>query len=351
MSKIKTGLLVFILLGTALPSQAQWMRKERSKGRLISYNSIGIQAGAMMYFGDLNPLAQYISTDITSTRPSLGLTFNHRFNSRLTGRIGFNWGRLFADDFKAANPEDERHRFRYVRNQHFRNDIYELNAMFEFDLFPTLARNRYYKSLNRIPFTPYLVAGIAGFYHNPQAKTPANWSGPEGAAQWVALQPLSTEGQGLTRGSDGTSYEKAYSRLQIAIPLGAGVRFKLSNRTHLAFEVIYRYLFTDYIDDTGGNYADPRDLSSDLSRAMANRTLEPVAAFKGETRLPVDQVISNVLINDSFGNPTVSGFGNDGDKRGEGNEDIYLFAGFHLTYIIGRDDDVWCTNGRSRRKR
>ncbi len=355
MSNLKTGLLILMLLAACCQLKAQ-TAYQVSRGVPVVYQTVGIQAGIMNYFGDLNPLAQYVTTDISATRFGLGLTYNRRFSSRGTLRLGAMWGRLKGSDFEAADETDERHRYRYGRNAHFRNDVIEVSAVLELDLIPSLGRNKYYAPANRIPFSPYLLVGILGFYHNPQAKTPLNWAGPEGAGQWVNLRPLRTEGQGLTReaptnyvlaGEQGSSYGKQYSNFQFAIPFGVGVRFRVTPRTHLAFETVFRYTFTDYIDDVGGDYANPLDLESNLARVMANRTLEVNDALGGGARNL--EAVPNPVVLDDAGRPTLSGYGRDGDKRGEsGNNDVYMFTGFHLTYIFGRDADVICTETKRR---
>lgn len=329
MKKLITGLFVCIVFISMLDNiQAQPMF--RQKGKDIGYLSVGASVGVMNYFGDLNPLAQYVTTDISATRPSLGISVVRKISPRTMIRGMFSYGRLTANDFKAADPADERHRYRYIRNAHFRNDIFELSLCATFDLMPS--RFIYYKRVN---FTPYVVVGIAGFYHNPMAKSSEEFGG-----KWEKLRPLSTEGQGLVRsegssvGEAGSSYGKKYSLFQPAIPLGVGVRFKLNDRTDLSFEVAYRWTFTDFLDDVSGNYANPDDLPSDLARSMADRTLELTSARTGGSR-----EADLATLRTTFGleaNSPFAGFGNDGDKRGQSNNtDIYIVSAFHLTRIVG----------------
>jgi hypothetical protein len=325
MNKLLKGVCIaFLLLFSAEQGIAQSFWHQKPKIKDIGYYAFDGGIGIMNYFGDLNPLTQYVSTDITATRPGFSIGIMRKMSSRLHVRAGLSWGRLTASDFKAADSQHPRHRYRYMRNAHFRNDIYELSVMGYYDL--RKSEFVYYKRANA---TPYLVLGIAGFYHNPIAKTPEEFGN-----RWTALRPLRTEGQGLKRASDGTSYGKLYSNFQVAIPVGAGLKFKLNDRWDLWFDVSYRILFTDYIDDVSGNYANPNDLTSDLSRAMANRTVELTDAKTGKDR---DERILEVngVIADQRGNPTINGFGNDGDKRGEvNNVDIYIVTNIHLSYIL-----------------
>ena len=188
------------------------------------------------------------------------------------------YGRISSSDFGTADPQDEEAGYRYVRNLQFRNNIKDLSIVGVFDLFP----NPYSLSL-RMRWTPYLFAGVSVFHHNPQGLVPqqavlrpgdlANPFVPEQAGEWVGLKDLQTEGP-----------ENTYSNFQISIPFGAGVRFRINERFDVEGEVSYRYLFTDYLDDVSGNYADKGLLQNDLARVMSDRSLEPVDAVSGDPR-------------------------------------------------------------------
>ncbi len=344
MKKILLLVSFISFLGIAEGLQAQstpWQFRLRAKD--VGYTTIGAHIGFFNYFGDLNPWASFVSTDLRRTRPSVGIYIARKFTPRIQGRIGLSYGRLTANDFQAADPNDERHRFRYIRNNHFRNDLFELSVVMTYDFFANL-----FVFHKRVKFTPYALIGVAGFFHDPRAKVPLDYSGPGGTpGEWVRLRPLRTEGQGLTRQSAnspnfGVAYDKPYSLIQPAIPVGLGVRFRLSDRIDMSVEAAYRFTFTDYLDDVSGNYADPRDLLNQvgpLSLALSNRTLEPFDAESGSSR-EADLVRfvteANPIIPDASGNLTIAGYGNDGDKRGEsGNTDIYILTAVHFTYILG----------------
>ncbi|MCS6821021.1 MAG: DUF6089 family protein [Microscillaceae bacterium] len=314
-----------ITLSLLLPSLALLLSMHlQAQRRDIGYYAVGVQLNAINYFGDLNPLTQYVSTDISATRPNIGLHLIRKLSPRVHVQANLNWGRITASDFKAADINHERHRFRHIRNAHFRNDIIELAGTINVDFFPS--GGQYYR---RKKWTPYAEIGIGMIHHNPKARTPQAFGG-----DWVNLQPLGTEGQGRP------GYARRYSLFTPVVPLGAGIRWKLDDRWDLSFEAVFRYTFTDYLDDVSGNYADPDDLGDPLVIAMANRTLEPTGGVRFGTR-DVDRITQtiNPLVNiiGSQGNvyETVSGFGAKGDKRGDpGQRDIYLVTGFHLTYIV-----------------
>jgi hypothetical protein len=249
------------------------------------------------------------STDIRFTRPSIHVYAMHRFHPRVSVRGTFGWSRIRGDDFRSQSTGDDAARFRYIRNLHFRNDIVELTGSGVIDLFEN--RGTF---LRRPQLVPYAYAGLGIIYHNPRAKTPQNFG--EKGGEWVSLQPLETEGI-------------SYSRVQFVIPGGVGVRYRLTDRFDFAFEVGFRYSFTDYLDDVSGDFPDPSSLQSDLARAMSNRTGEDAAARNlGGVLSPlgydIDPATGNVR-------QYVKG-----EKRGnDGDRDWYVVTGFHLYYILG----------------
>ena len=156
---------------------------------------------------------------------------------------------------------------------------------------------------------------------------------------WVRLQPLNTEGQGLP------GYAKPYSLISVAFPIGLGVRYKLNNSWDLGFEMGFRYTLTDYLDDAGGNYADPTDLTSQspLSASMANRTLEKFAANR---RINRTNGVASYLTSQGLYDPTsgldpftvitsVPGFSDKTDQRGNPKyNDSYMLTTVKLIYHI-----------------
>lgn len=284
--------------------------------------------GSAHYFGDLAPTDNIASTNISYTRPSILAGIARRFNSRMQLEGEFNYLRIIASDFRNADPEHPQHKYRYLRNANFRNDIFELSVRLAVDLFPS--RGYFYR---RPTWRPYGFVGVGAFYHNPKGMTPDG--------QWVALQPLRTEGQGLTPNynPDLRYPDKPYSLIQFVVPFGVGIRRKLTDNLDLAFEITYHYMFTDYLDDVSGNYADPRDLLDQvgpLAVIMANRTTETVDPITGRTR-NFQSVADGIggITTDELGNPTVVGFGRGGDQRGNSNElDKIVTIGFKLSYIF-----------------
>ncbi|MDE5742855.1 MAG: hypothetical protein K2H62_00715, partial [Bacteroidales bacterium] len=131
-----------------------------------------------------------------------------------------------------------------------------------------------------------------GYYFNDQTDR----------TEWVALQPLHTEGQGLNDGP------KNYSLTQFAIPFGIGFRYSISPRVAIGVEWTMRLTFSDYIDDVGGVYYDQNRLFTEYG---------PLSAY--------------------FGDPAEDKHAA-GAQRGDKNTfDWYSFAGVTVSIKLGRE--------------
>jgi hypothetical protein len=325
-----TFLLIILSLATLLePAMAQSRRPRYKRNIPIWYRSrfyttVGGGIGSANYFGDITPAPSFASTDIKFTRSSLTGFVTHKFTPRITGRAALAWHRLKGDDFVSANPSKDQAIGRYIRNLHFRNDVIELSGVAMFDFIEN--NSPFFK---RPTWSPYGFIGLGVIYSNPMARTPV-----EEGAKWVSLRPLHTEG-------------RSYSPVQVVIPAGVGVRYKLSQRIDLGFEVGYRFTFTDYLDDVSGKYVDPSKLggAGSLAARMANRTLEPTAADAGKSR---EQGLRNIAVSnygctscdqasyDPFNSAaSVLGKPKEGTIRGAGKgNDWYLVTNFHISYIL-----------------
>ncbi|MGY2133794.1 DUF6089 family protein [Hymenobacter sp. HD11105] len=279
--------LLVLALATNEASAQQFNKRKQ-------YNSVGVSLNAMNYFGDVVPKASIPSFRFAATRPNVGLTFTRRFAPRISGRAGLSYGRITGDDIKAANPNDNDAKFRYNRNFAFRNDIVELSAIGVFDLVEN--RNTY---VRRPDFVPYVFAGVAAFYHNPKGLVRDNATPGLNPGDYVELQPLNTEGQ-----------TSGYSKTQISIPFGGGVRYKINKDFDIGLEIGWRKTFTDYLDDVSGNFADPANLRTPEARYFGR---DITRSRTGE----------------------FAGFDNPGNMRGKSNEDDwYIVTGITLNYIL-----------------
>jgi hypothetical protein len=187
-------------------------------------NELGFFFGGSYYTGELNPAGHFNSM----TRPALGLVYRHNFNMRLAVAGSALFGSVQGIDARATSAEQQK------RNLSFRSRMYELAGRVEFNFIEYQIGN------DKHQFTPFMFLGAAVFNFNPRASIGGNW---------VALQPLKTEGQ-----------TKGYMRTQFSIPFGAGFRANLAKRIGLVAEWGLRKTFTDYIDDVSTVYADPATL-------------------------------------------------------------------------------------------
>jgi hypothetical protein len=217
--------------------------------------------------------------------------------------------------------------YRHQRNLSFRNRIKELSVVASFDLFQNSATY-----ISRANWTPYGFVGVAAFLHNPQALAPEtdlNGNPLPEAGQWVDLQPLGTEGQNATlQAGDANLGSKPYKKLQIAIPMGVGARFRLNEILDFSFEIGFRYLFTDYFDDVSKSYVDLGVFGNDeLARAMSYRSSEVVTPT------------FNYTARDGNNYSVVPGYGHEfpGNIRGNSDDrDIFMVTTLKITYILGK---------------
>jgi len=308
---------------------ASYRGRKHGFGKEKAYTAVGFSINALNYYGDLAPKPSAFSTDISFTKPALAISLAHRFGPRYTLIGSFMYGTLKGSDAKSADEGDTKNGvFRYDRNLSFRNRIKELSVVAQFDLFPNSATY-----ISRVNWTPYIFAGVAVFMHNPQAQAPAtDLQGnplPE-AGKWVDLQPLGTEGQYADLQPGDANYGiKPYKKIQPAIPLGLGARFRINEVMDLCAEIGFRYTFTDYLDDVSKNYVDLGVFKDNqLAKAMSYRSSE--VKTPGYTYTGRDGGTYNV----------VPGYGSefpDNVRGNKNNRDMYMVTTIRMTYILGKN--------------
>ena len=260
----------------------------------------GFFGGGSYYIGDLN------KSHFSQQEFSLGFVYKkNSINKRTSFRMNFMYHQLKAVDFKSGNA------FQINRNLDFRNLILELGPVFEINFFEFIPGQSNAEILGY--GTPYFFCGLNYIRSNPQArKYQGNFDNFTG--DWVDLQPLGTEGQE-------TSFnpQKKYSRNQIVIPFGLGVKLNISHHVSLSFEYGIRKTFTDYIDDVSGLYPD-LDLLEDESGSLAVAFSENIKEVYDDSGNLVPQINYSGLQR-----------GNSDDK------DWYMVSGFMLTYQLFSD--------------
>jgi Domain of unknown function (DUF6089) len=312
----------------------------RRRSNFEKHSDISFGIGTSNYYGDVAPFNRPIQSTLQNIRWNASFNYTRHFSPHLSGSVGFTWARIAADDnkFEGVLGLDQL----YMRNVHFRNDVKELAVTGIYNFIPESRSFR-----NREKIIPYVFAGIAIFHHNPEAKIPTDYAGSEASpGEWVSLQPLSTEGQGLNGYPD-----QPYNLINVSIPFGVGVRYKLNRAWDLGFEVGVRYTFSDYLDDVGGYYADPTDLLqiSTLSAAMGHRENEKFAALSGKDReafirnyyatqgtkgSPANPAFLNATLFPLNTLPTFDGAFGEGRNSSSKLNDMYLLTSFRIIYHI-----------------
>lgn len=271
-------LIIHILLYTLifLPKQSNAQRWE-----------IGGLIGSTNYLGDIDK-----EPVLTQSRPGINLWGRCNLTRHFAYRFGLGFGQIGGhDSINTANQ---------LRGLGFKTNIWELSNIIEFHYNPfglTHMRKSHVglshpKNKNS---SFYVFTGISLFSFNPKSYQDG---------KWTALQPLGTEGQNL-EGRKG-----AYSKVSVAIPIGAGIKFKMSNNWIIGVEIGYRTTFTDYLDDVSGNYPD----------------LNKVAQKNGSVAVGFsDPSVRNSSVGE--------GLSSAGDMRGDPqHRDWYIFSGVTISY-------------------
>ena len=239
----------------------------------------GIAGGLANYNGDLLEKL-YVGKQ---TNGFIGVTLQYEIYDQLILRGAFNFARVNGSD--RYNAKSVLH----LRNLRFESAISEFSVVAELYLF----------NLNQKRISPYGFAGLALFHFNPYTYDTTN--------NKIFLHPLSTEGQGIYPN------KKPYSLVQPAIPFGGGIKFAVTDNLRIGFELGFRKIFTDYLDDVSTSYADFNDLLA------AKGPVAPEIAYRG------DEIAG--------GNPV---YPNKGIQRGSPEQkDIYYFTGLNISYRLG----------------
>lgn len=222
------------------------------------YWELGGQIGGSLYAGDLTPSNPLYT--LNEIKTVLGGQIKYNFN-RFSIGVEFCSTRLSGTDANSdkANIKE--------RNFSFESSLRELAIMAEFNLL------KFDPIYSKRVFTPYAKFGVAGFYFNPTTF----YNG-----QWVELQPLGTEGQGTSLFPE----VPKYSRYALAIPVGGGLKIRMTEGLVLFIDATLRYTFTDYIDDVSTKYADYNVLlkeNGNLAAELAYRQDE----FLGTDTYPI----------------------------------------------------------------
>lgn len=267
------------------------------------YSEAGITVGPSNFLGDLGgnlgkgtPFLK--DNNIELTKVNFGAHYSYYPKDWLGVRFAVNFGKLQGDD-NVINGKGGLEEARKGRKLSFRSNYQE--AILVAEIYPTVFLEEDPSDSYR-RLRPYGVIGVGVFHFNPQAQDPQT-------GQWVSLQPLRTEGQGMPNYPD----RKPYKLIQMNVPMGIGLKYFASDNVSLGLEVVHRKTFTDYIDDVSTTYVNPQDFYN---------------YFAGN---PGQAALASRLADKSNNNPNYA----PGTKRGTpNNNDSYYTVGFKLGFRL-----------------
>jgi hypothetical protein len=253
--KMKIAALTLFILFT-VSSKAQILVGNME---YVQKGEFGITVGAAHYFGDLNT-----RVGLNRPKPALGLFFRKAFGNYVGVRLSAHYLQVGYSDIYSKND------YQKTRNLSFNSNIWEVALQGDFNFFKFIPANPEYS------FTPYITLGVGAFTYDPYAYT-------NGDKEF--LRALGTEGQ-----LAGYKGRKPYNTLAICIPIGAGIKYNLSEKINFSFEIAHRFTTTDYLDDVSTTYA-PVGIFLPGSKAalLQDRSVEidplnPLNASPGGTR-------------------------------------------------------------------
>lgn len=212
---ILAGLLsiVFFFSAKAQPEDGYFLTGE-----------FGISAGGAHYFGDLNNRAKF-----DRPKPTVGIFFRKQFGNYISARISGHFAQLGYSDKYSKNE------YQRLRNLSFNTNVYEVALQGDFNFFKFIPADPAHS------FTPYVTLGVGVFSFDPYAY----YDGRK-----IFLRPLGTEGQTV-----GYKGRKPYGTTALCVPFGGGLKYNLTERVNISFEIAHRLTFTDYLDDVSTTYA------------------------------------------------------------------------------------------------
>lgn len=298
---MKKNLIVtlFLLMLLTTVTEAQ---RIRARWKAYRYEwSFGL--GASNFLGELGGANQigtngFKDLELSKTRPAVTAGFRYKLSPYFALHSHVTYGAVAGDDKLTTEPS------RSNRNLNFKSDIFEVNVNFEASLITqkegSIYRLRGVKRSSSYEGSLYAFAGLGVFHFNPKGQ----YNG-----QWYALQPLGTEGQGISPA------RSKYKRTQLCIPIGIGGRYFFTRRWGVGFEFGLRKTFTDYIDDVSKTYYDNNAI------VQANG---PIAGY-----------LADPSISAQGSDPSKKNWTAPGQQRGDASRnDTYMFAIVSIHYKL-----------------
>lgn len=285
--------------------------KQRNNARYAKkeFWELTVGAGITNFLGDVGGSSQ-IGTNFArdlnmqATHAVFQVGIKRFYIPRLAQKINLSYGWVRGDDKWSSEPA------RNNRNLNFRSPVFEFSTQFEVFLVKQAKRTSRYKlaglkGKKSNPMELYLFGGVGGFWFDPKGQVGKT-------SQWVALQPLCTEGQGYFPTRD------KYQRISVCFPMGIGFTFRIADQFKIGLELGLRKTLTDYMDDVSTSYVQGAPgVSGNVFKLTPS----------------VNPTLSNIMADKNLGR--IPGQTNAGQQRGDPRDrDSYMFLMITGHYII-----------------
>ncbi|WP_165864835.1 type IX secretion system protein PorG [Rufibacter latericius] len=198
-----------------LPAHAQ-----QQTGQPRTTSELGIGIGGVVYKGDIAPRYR-----LRSNRPALNLFYKKDISNALAWKAGLLIGRIKAEDEDLTDNPSFLARelpLSMYRQATVITSFLELSAGIDYNFMD------YYDFRRDVRWTPYFTVGVAGLVFNNKT---------------TAIEPSRIYPENADK-------EQAYrTAFALAVPVGVGAKYALSEHWNLGFEAGVRVLFTDDFDN------------------------------------------------------------------------------------------------------
>ncbi|SMG28604.1 hypothetical protein SAMN05661096_01719 [Marivirga sericea] len=226
---MKKVLLISILFFCGAELFAQSFYSNRINRRWMATGGLGYARS----LGDLTNPGSYFDTKLNIVG---GLQY--RFTDRIQAGVNLMAFQLSGDD-QDIDPELNTR----SRGLSFVSNNLELSATGSVSLFPTAMR-----FTQRKMFNPYVVAGVGVLFYDPRAEVPEFLRNQAGDT----IMAVPRGGEMVSLRQYQTERPNSYGRFAFVIPVGVGVRVKVTEFIDVTAQVSNRITFSDYLDDVSG---------------------------------------------------------------------------------------------------
>jgi len=194
----------------------------KSQSELFPRYELGFHLGTFIYQGDLTP-NDYGA--FNTMKPGFAISATRNLNSRYAIRFQLLRGALKGDDSKYENPE-----WRQQRNFKFKTPVTELSLQAVRNILRLKSNDA-----GIINFSPYIFGGISYSFLNIKR----DWS----QFDYAHFAGETTVIDGLNE-----DINHKLPRGLFSLPIGAGIRYGITEKLSVSLEGTYRIIGNDYLD-------------------------------------------------------------------------------------------------------